>query len=365
VKKFLFKTVDIAPEYSKQRTTLTVFGQGAHGEIVAKPTKLDFGIILVNTLSEKDIIISNTSDCDVFYSLEIHSQISSAEREVDWQGKTPLRPNSIVGKNFLLSFPNIALSQNEKDSELETIQHSKLLPARSSQTLKMRACVKEQKDYHFTVYYRIESKDETHSNSFNTQAQKVYLCDVIAKGVHPVVQVVDVRCEGYDKSLLWQLLSMERLNKSLKEISKDPLAYADFSVDMPSTLNLSISNDTPTPSAIDPIVFDFGAALVGQKPSLISLAIKNVGQVPVDWLFCFPNDLQIEGWADPGEYTENQVHQNLILDNNIFCVTPKKGFLAPGKSAHILLAYSHEFAGYHQLPVVFKLKNGVSRSGGV
>jgi hypothetical protein len=95
--------IDVAPEFTKQRTTLTVFGKGAHGQIEARPTKLDFGIILVNTISEKDIIISNTSDCDVFYSLEIRSQRSADEAKEMAEDQTLLRPNSIVGKSLTVN----------------------------------------------------------------------------------------------------------------------------------------------------------------------------------------------------------------------------------------------------------------------
>lgn len=105
--------------------------------------------------------------------------------------------------------------------------------------------------------------------------------------------------------------------------------------------------------------------MIRQKPTLVSMAVRNDGVVPVDWVFNFPNDLQVhlEGWADPGEYTEDQVHQNLILDNSLFSVTPKSGTLSPNQTAHVLLSYTHEFAGLHKLPVVFKLKNGSSRTG--
>jgi hypothetical protein len=165
--------------------------------------------------------------------------------------------------------------------------------------------------------------------------------------------------------LLWQLFSVDLLNSALKKVTKHPMAYADFSLDLPSLLSQPNDLDATDATLTKPITFDFGATPVGQKPTLISLALKNVGVVPVDWVFYFPNDLEVEleSWADPGEYTEDQIHQNLILDNNLFAVTPKSGQLLPGTSTHILLSYTHEFAGFHKLPVLFKLKNGASRCG--
>lgn len=71
----------------------------------------------------------------------------------------------------------------------------------------------------------------------------------------------------------------------------------------------------------------------------------------------------IEQWADPGEYTEEQLEQNLILDSNLFTIVPKSGNLRPGESQQIIMTYSHEFAGLHRLPVVFKIQNGVTPIG--
>jgi hypothetical protein len=91
------------------------------------------------------------------------------------------------------------------------------------------------------------------------------------------------------KSLLWQMFSIDQINNNLKEISPDPLAYADFSLDLPPTTNM-----LKTPSAsTEPIIFNFGMKPVGYKPTVISVALKNVGVVPVDWIFHFPNDLEV------------------------------------------------------------------------
>ncbi|KAJ3341397.1 hypothetical protein HDU91_000717, partial [Kappamyces sp. JEL0680] len=95
------------------------------------------------------------------------------------------------------------------------------------------------------------------------------------------------------------------------------------------------------------------------------LSLNNAGVVAVDWAFSFPNDadVEIERWADPGDLTEEQTVRNFILDNCIFGVSPKSGKLEPGQTVTILFSYSHEFAGPHRLPVLFKLRNGTSRTG--
>lgn len=111
--------------------------------------------------------------------------------------------------------------------------------------------------------------------------------------------------------------------------------------------------------------FDFGATSIGCKPTVIYIALKNAGVVPVDWIFQFLNDLEvdIEHWVDPGDYTEEQISQNFILDNNIFDISPRSGKLKPGEIIRITLSYNHDVAGAHSLPVVFRQTNGASRAG--
>ena len=165
------------------------------------------------------------------------------------------------------------------------------------------------------------------------------------------------------KTILWQLFCIDRFNQLLAEATKDPMAYLDASYD-------SDSFPTEAPpieiSSIEAdINFDFGATSVGADPTLLKLSLKNSGVVSVDWAFTFPNDneVEVERWADPGDVTDEQVTRNFILDHQIFAVSPKNGQFEPGQVVHILLSYTHEFAGPHRLPVSFKLKNGTSRAG--
>ncbi|KAI8834503.1 hypothetical protein BC829DRAFT_448428 [Chytridium lagenaria] len=229
----------------KHRATLTVIGNTSDSRLKADPQTVDFGAILVNTLSEKEITLYNAADCDVFYNLVV----KFSEDLVDHP--KPHKNNDIEGTRFLL-------------------------------------------------------------------------CEVIALGVNPVVQVMDVRCDNMDKPLLWDLFSLDQFNAVL--------------------------------SAVEPTI------------SRIELTepedLTNPGVVNVAWIFYFPNDLEveIENWADPGDYTEEQIHTNLILDNALFTISPKSGVLRPGEFVHIVMSYRHEFAGLHTLPVLFKLKNGNSRT---
>ena len=176
------------------------------------------------------------------------------------------------------------------------------------------------------------------------------------------MSVPDIRSDGISKTVLWQLFSLERFNRLLSEPADDPLAYADQGLEDDSFPTDTVIDCSPLDADIN---FDFGATSVGSDPMLLKLSLKNSGVVPVDWSFNYPNDteVEIERWADPGDITEEQITRNFILDNHIFEISPKSGKLSPDQTVTILLSYSHEFAGPHRLPVLFKLRNGVSKSG--
>ncbi|OAJ44042.1 hypothetical protein BDEG_27330 [Batrachochytrium dendrobatidis JEL423] len=337
----------------KKKASFTVFGRGIIGTIVAKPQVVDFETILVNTVSEKEILLFNPSECDVFYTLEIY------------------RKKPSTGTHGKIDIVEELLENDITVSELEIVQKLRSLPARSNQALKIKACVHEQTRQEFHVYYRIQDHTLTDTEGRLTpsvlqkkrKVQRYHLCDVVAVGVHPVVQASYIHCEGISKTILWEMFSLNKFNEILREPETGQNAYAEQTLDDNNSFPIDLPMQlTPNQNEIN---FDFGATSVSCKPTLLSLTLTNSGVVSVDWVFHFPNDLEveIEHWADPGDYTEEQLHQNLILDNNIFCVTPKHGSLCPGESVNAIMSYSHEFAGSHKLAVVFKLYNGTSQSG--
>ncbi|KAJ1563958.1 hypothetical protein HK096_010243, partial [Nowakowskiella sp. JEL0078] len=164
----------------------------------------------------------------------------------------------------------------------------------------------------------------------------------------------------FGKSYLWHLFSLDKFNSILKTVGNfehpvlDDELFPNDSNTLPSIYDSTLIN----------IDFDFGASSVGSKPSIVHINLHNSGVVPVEWMFHFPNDLEveIEHWADPGDYTEEQIHHNMIVDNSLFTIQPKRGCLHPGEAAHIILTYTHEFPGLHKLPVLFRLKDELSSS---
>ncbi|KAJ3334134.1 hypothetical protein HDU76_008596 [Blyttiomyces sp. JEL0837] len=376
----------------KRRTTLTIIGRGTTASIRAEPKLVDFGAVLINTAIEKEITITNIEECDIFYDLEIYAVEKAPEAEkredevdedmeVSTDAKKAGAANPAQETCAEVAEIEQLVPNNIRTSCLEIQQQKDVLPARSNQVLKIRTRVREQVSHHFRVYYKMKATSTTfasinpkHVDSITpTQSQveackhRVLLFDIKVLGVYPLVKVTDIRCEGFSKSVLWQQLSIDHFNE-IMDVTFPPVnkngstanVELDEEFNFPTDCNDSM--DQPEQLSVD---FNFGAAPVGTKPAVIHLSLMNPGVVSVDWIFFFPNDLEVEveNWADPGNYTEEQIQTNLILDNDLFTVSPKTGVLAPNESVHIIMTYFHTIPGSHKLPIIFKLKNGSTSSG--
>ena len=101
--------------------------------------------------------------------------------------------------------------------------------------------------------------------------------------------------------------------------------------------------------------WDFGKVPIkyGTKPRKITLTVKNVGGVDAEWWFKMPNDneIELEPWADPGEPTKEQSFEKHILDNQIFLIEPRKGFLTPGEQTELCVYYYPKEVQKHYLKI--------------
>lgn len=305
-----------------------VIGEGSLGEIVCGQDSISFGDIVVGSSASKELTIHNNSDCSLHYNLLIDQEISGPYD--DEQSARDVLALEISGKNGII-------------------------PARTSQKITVTAYPSRRVTYNFKLSYELISMfDEVKPL---VTCPKRHLVDLHCQGVYPMLSVTDARClgsgRGYSKVQIWSLFSLDSLNECLEsDPSPSELLYA--AVTRHSTTRRVPVN---TRAIID---FNFGAAPLGGEPCEVHLNLKNAGSVPAEWAFLYPSDLQLEleYWAETGEYDEDELHQMQVMDNKLFSIEPRKGKLLPGESLTVTLIYSHLFTGTNRLPVLFKVMRG-------
>jgi hypothetical protein len=74
----------------------------------------------------------------------------------------------------------------------------------------------------------------------------------------------------------------------------------------------------------------------------------------------FPKDLllELEYWAQSGDYEIDELEEMKVQDNKLFTIEPKKGHLEPGEIIRVKITYKHLFSGINKLPVLLKIAKG-------
>ncbi|KAL9957579.1 hypothetical protein ACROYT_G034498 [Oculina patagonica] len=316
----------LAPE---EKTYLVrVIGEGSVGEIVCTEEAVNFGDIIVGSSASRELTIHNNSDCSLHYNLIIDQEISGPYDD----------------------------EQSARDvMALEIGDQNGIIPARTSQKITATAYPSRRVCYKFKLSYELFSMFAD-SQPFIT-CPKRQLVELRCQGVYPTLSVTDARClgsgKGYSKVQIWNLFSLDSLNECLEsDPSPSELLYA--AVTRHSTRRRVPVN---TRAIMD---FNFGAAPLGGDPCVVHLNLQNTGSVPSEWAFLYPSDLQLEleYWAETGEYDEDELHEMQVMDNKLFNIEPRRGKLLPGECCTVTLTYSHLFTGTNRLPILFKVMRG-------
>ncbi|XP_053184754.1 cilia- and flagella-associated protein 65 [Scomber japonicus] len=312
------------PECNTSQLTLKVVGCGCIGVIEAERAVMDLGETLVGSYQSIDVPLVNNSPCPVSFCLSVQQILQDEEHIYD---------------------PKTEPSALQLDCEKATIASRSKMLLRSTVRPRRRA------QYLWTISY--QTLDSSGFVSSPPQA----VCEVRTKGVFPTLQVIDAVCSGsvgrLNKLHLWKLFSLDSLNEHL--------------LSNPSTVELTYR--TPTrhslrscPSTFTKVLLDFSfsSAPLNSHPSTIVLMFHNPGSIPVDWTFLFPEDQQIEleYWAETGEFSSTELYHMKVQDNQLFSIYPRSGTLLPGQQRAVHFSYSHDFAGTDQFPIVFKLSYG-------
>ncbi|XP_042192118.1 cilia- and flagella-associated protein 65 [Callorhinchus milii] len=326
----------------KTHLALRVIGEGAKGKITVDQENIDLGHLLVGDTKVGDLILLNNGKCSLKFSLGVTQKITG-----------PCDPDEV-----------------EKDDIAFDLEYSQgTIPARSKLIIGFTAWTLRRLHYTWEISCKIVTnkvlspseekllEEDPEVKEAGSEMKEMPACVVKAEGVYPTICVLDARClgsiSGMSKQQLWLLFSLDRLNKYLdQDPTENELIYR-----VPTRHSLHRCPSVLTPLMLD---FNFGAAPACSQPSVILLMIENKGVLQVDWAFLFPLDqnLDLEYWAESGEFDPNELHEMRIQDNKLFDVKPKSGVLLPGQRETIQFTYRHEFSGTDRIPVVLKLSHG-------
>ncbi|KAK3591649.1 hypothetical protein CHS0354_040559 [Potamilus streckersoni] len=312
----------------KRQFDVRAVGEGTIGEIKADQSYLDFGDVVVGSSSSKHITFMNNSTCSLHYKLSIDQTIDGPYAD------EITRTDSLA---------------------VELEQMEGIIPARSRHTIIATVRPIRRVTYQFAISYQLVIPEGNESSGSVHEPQ--HLCHLLVAGVFPMMSVTDARCYGsaigISKKQLWSLFSLDNLNVCL---DSDPSAR-----ELMYSVATRHSHQRRPPVYTRAIMdFNFSAAPLGSEPCIVNLMFENTGTVAVEWAFLFPSDLQLEleYWAETGEFTEDELHEMKVMDNKLFTIEPRKGCMDPGECQTVTFSYRHTMAGTDRLPVLLKLSRG-------
>ncbi|XP_078326129.1 cilia- and flagella-associated protein 65-like isoform X1 [Crassostrea virginica] len=312
----------------KKQFTVRAIGEGSIGDIRCDNSYIDFGDVVVGSSTSKMISITNNSTCSLHYSLIIDQAMDGPY------------PEEITRDDKLA----LILDRTEG-----------VLPARSRHNILATVKPIRRVNYQFAISYKLITPMGQVVDSKVQEPQ--HLCHVLTTGVFPVMAVSDARCYGsavgISKKQLWALFSLDNLNLCLdSDPSSEELRYS-------VATRHSHARRPPvyTRAIMD---FNFSAAPLDSEPCVVNLMFENTGTVATEWSFLFPTDLQLEleYWAETGEFDEDELHEMKVMDNKLFSIEPQQGKLEPGECKTVSFTYRHTMAGTDRLPVLLKLARG-------
>ncbi|XP_063101487.1 cilia- and flagella-associated protein 65 isoform X2 [Cavia porcellus] len=220
---------------------IRLVGLGITSSLSAETKELDFGNMLVDSRQSRSLVLLNDGNCTLYYRLYLEQH-------------SPEGPN-----------------QDPPALQLECCEGS--VPPHSQDTVILTACPKRRAQYSWTISYSLLSHRD------NKVGEKQKLCQVSLVAVYPLLSILDAcalgGAEGITRKHLRRLFSLDTLNTYL---GCDPTPR-ELTYKVPTQHSVSQIPPVFTPLKLD---FNFGAAPLKAPPSVVLLAMKNSGVVPLD-----------------------------------------------------------------------------------
>ncbi|XP_055071936.2 cilia- and flagella-associated protein 65 [Misgurnus anguillicaudatus] len=312
------------PECTKSRLTIKAVGLASKGSLQAEHPVIDLGEVLFGSCKSFDVPLLNDSSCAFSYYLTAQQSVTVTDF-----------PEDVNQDPLVLEMENV---KGVIPAHCKLQVHCTVRPARRAH-------------YCWTISYYILNAsgsvwEEPHS-----------VCQIQAECVFPTLEVTDVRScgsvERLSKFQLWHLFNLDVLNTYLR---RDP-SPSELTFRVPTRHSLQRCPTIFTSAVLD---FNFSAAPLSSEPSSILIMFKNTGSIPVEWSFLFPEDQQIEleHWAESGEFNPSEHHLMMVQEHRLFSISPRSGKLQPTHQRAVQFTYRHDFVGTNRLPVLLKLSHG-------
>jgi hypothetical protein len=149
------KTEDPLSEFHEKKIILTLLGDGVKGSLVAVPQQLDFGPILVEQWSERNLIISNSGDCDLSCRFVARVSIRSPSRPQSVDTSTVF---GVAAKEVIRAIERDGMTDTSDLEPLITVVPGRAhIPARSQTHVKVKVFMKKQVSFQeFDLFYHLE-----------------------------------------------------------------------------------------------------------------------------------------------------------------------------------------------------------------
>mmetsp|Transcript_15768 Transcript_15768/g.37278 ORF Transcript_15768/g.37278 Transcript_15768/m.37278 type:complete len:1920 (+) Transcript_15768:72-5831(+) len=337
-----------------QRVMLNVFAEGTAGQVMFSPSVIDFGVMLVGTVTKRTVNLCNKSDCSMQYQLSFYE---------DNQGMVPSGPpmqrtaadrakakaNADKGKG---NTEELTTATNEI---VDFDRKSGILPAFSSQmiTISFKPRRREYSSVQIIAALGTGNPegDMLMRSLLLTPDEHSPRCNMVCNVVYPTLAFVDARCDGLSTSRIFRELSLVQLNTALSaDLTQREYDFNNGDID-----------ETDPEKVLDQFQFNFRVKEVGSDPSVFRCLIKNTGVLPLSFAFKFPKDDEDEpeNWVDTDLLSAAEVTRNQILENKLFAVQPRVQTLQAGASCEVQFAFLHLFASRtFKLPVILKIQDG-------
>ncbi|KAJ9469647.1 hypothetical protein DIPPA_02160 [Diplonema papillatum] len=309
----------------KQSQRVTLIGEGTQGSLTLEPFDMFLPTTVTGDETSREITLFNSTTCSTAYVL-------------GWvnAGDDPIDP-----------------------SEVELTNEATVLPARSHKTVKLTFRPTRRGKYHFKIFAKSVEEPRggggvaTAWSSTKGEPSAMELCmlptcSVQAEGGSPTVQIVDIKSASLRKSVLWDRCSVELVNSVLaSEVTDDDTTTADLEFK-----NMLARHQRAT--------FDFCTAVADSPKTVIHVTLKNTSALPAryNWILPHDSDFPMERWFHQPLPTDDEKHQDAIIDHQLFDIEPSEGLIEAGDTLTIRLGYHRRVVGYHRLPVVLHVRKG-------